>query len=609
MNLTDWAGAAYRTSVIAQGTSKGAPVPLEMAVKSWLQDGSIVVTQGYDNRTVNLRVNLRASSLTAVANAEAALFAELGKPNLLTWTPASGPATVFVVITSSMEESPQESGDLAENQAFPWRTYNVRLLCEAFTQSVAEVTIAALGSGTQTVIPTPTSVTVDSGSSTTGWTGNYYRWDTAAHTTLISSGSTTMSVLSGAVNSVSAANPAGPIDPYMRVEAMRTGSVDVSVTKQIVVNWQWDVAGTPYPWVSTNFQLLVNEATTPVFLTRVSGTPAPGRLTYTEATFIVPSSLSTINTMRFIVDLNGFPTTGQVESLYIDSVIRNNANTSISTPRELQRTISVAGSARTQGRVTISHETSALGDVLAYFWPDLSANYSPPLRQFRSAGGGVTADTTLVSGARENLVAATTVFTIPASRVPDGGYLLMARLGGAATTATLTWTATTILNSVDIGPTSTGTRVAPITTAYQNIAMARIVLPTNNVNPQATTAQVKITLTATVSSGSTANLDEAWIFGDFGQLTQVACGTASPSSGGSSNRVFIRPATSTFPQPSVRLGFASDETDASSPSSLSSWQPPEFKPSLTNVYTATSNALDAAVTLYHFPRWHTNAAS
>jgi hypothetical protein len=50
-NLTDWAGVAYNTSVIAEGTSRGAPVPIEVAVKSWLQDGSVVVTQGYDNRT------------------------------------------------------------------------------------------------------------------------------------------------------------------------------------------------------------------------------------------------------------------------------------------------------------------------------------------------------------------------------------------------------------------------------------------------------------------------------------------------------------------------------------------------------------------------------
>jgi hypothetical protein len=202
------------------------------------------------------------------------------------------------------------------------------------------------------------------------------------------------------------------------------------------------------------------------------------------------------------------------------------------------------------------------------------------------------------------------VFLVPASRVPKGSYLLMARLGGAATTATVTWTATTILNSVDIGPSETGSREVAITSAYQYVPIAKIHLPTNDVNPQSTTANIKISLTATVSSGSTANLDEAWIFNDsIGQLTWVACGTASPSSGGSSNRVFIRPATTTFPEPSIRLGFASDESDASTPTSLSAWQPPEFKPSLTNVFTVTSNALDAAVTLYHYPRWHSHAAS
>ena len=57
--LTDFAGATYGVSVIAEGTSRGAPVPINVAVKSWLQDGSVVVTQGFDNRDVTLRVRLR----------------------------------------------------------------------------------------------------------------------------------------------------------------------------------------------------------------------------------------------------------------------------------------------------------------------------------------------------------------------------------------------------------------------------------------------------------------------------------------------------------------------------------------------------------------------
>jgi hypothetical protein len=618
-NLTDWSGSRFATSVIAEGTSRGTPVPIEVAVKSWLQDGSIVVTQGYDNRTVTLRVKLRGTSLTAVANAEAALNAELGKPNTLTWTPASGPASVFVVVTSSMDPSPSTDEDIAEGLASPWRTYNLRLVCEAFVRSAAEVVATALGSGTQTVIPTPTSVTIDSGSSTTGWTAAYYQFafDDA---TIMSSGSATPStgtfIGATAIQVLTPTQDTTPAHIYARIEALRTGTaIDVSVTKQIVVTWAWDSGayGSAGQSAAQNIRLLVNEGTTPVYLDLVSGTTSPGKTTWTEAIFAVPSSMSSISTMRFLLDMFSFRSVGTFsaqEAFYIDSVVRNNANTSVSTPRQLQRTIAVAGSARTQGSVTVEHATSALGDVLAYFWPDVGVNYSPALRQFRTSGGGVTADTTLVSGARENLVGATTVFTVPASRVAAGLHLLMARLGGANTTATVTWTATTVINSVDTGPTSTGTRVVPITTAYQIIPLDRVMLPTREVNALSATAQVKITLTATVSSGTTALLDEMWFFNStIGQLIQVACGTAAPSSGGSSNRMFIKPATVTNPRPILRVGFASDESDSAFALATSAWEFPQFMPSITNVFTATTNALDAAVTLRHYPRWHSNAAS
>src|SRR4030095_16937821 len=141
---------AGTVKVMAEGTSRGAPVALEAAVKSWLQDGSIVVTQGYDNREVSLRVRLYGDNLTDLATAEAALFAELGKPNTLTWTPVNGPASVFGVVTSSLEFV---ENDDAEAVGDPWRTYSLRLVCEAFVRSASEVTAAALAaSGTTTTL-------------------------------------------------------------------------------------------------------------------------------------------------------------------------------------------------------------------------------------------------------------------------------------------------------------------------------------------------------------------------------------------------------------------------------------------------------------------------
>jgi hypothetical protein len=50
-------------------------VPLNVAIKTWLQDGAIVVTQGYDNREVSVRVRIFGTDLTVIAAKEALLFA------------------------------------------------------------------------------------------------------------------------------------------------------------------------------------------------------------------------------------------------------------------------------------------------------------------------------------------------------------------------------------------------------------------------------------------------------------------------------------------------------------------------------------------------------
>lgn len=615
-------GSAYETSVLAEGTSRGNPVPIEVAVKSWLQDGAIVITQGHDNREVRLRVRFngpdaatRAEAEASLAVAEAALFAELEKPNTLTWTPPYGsPASVFEVITSSLEHEDDDFGEVAQDG--PYRTYSVRLVCAAFVRAVDETVTAAIGSGTMTVAPTPLSVVVDSGSATSGWSGSYTRYDISG--AVEASGATAIAVVSGAVNSATPTRTAAPWVIHSQVTALRSGNVDVSVTKQLVVSWKWDLAGFYDPYISavTGVQLLVagtlvGGGATALTLDLVGGASRPSRGTLVDTIFRVPTTLVTITSMTLIVDINpvcSFTYYGQtIESVYVDQIVRNNADSSVTTPRQLQRTLAVAGSARTPAKVAIEHETSSLGDVLAYFWRDFGVAYSPPLRQFRTSGGGVTADTTLVSGAWDELVGTTTTFTIPANRVPSGNYLLMARIGGANTNCTVTWTATTVINGVDTGPSVTGSRAsAPITTAYQNLPIGRMTLPTRDVHPLSTTAQVRITLTAAVSSGATARFDEAWIFHADGQLIAASCGTGTAASGGPSRRMYITPASVSTPRPAIRVGHLADESDSAFALATSSWQFPEFVPSSSNVLTVTSNALDAAVTLRCFRRAHTN---
>jgi hypothetical protein len=150
------------TRVLADSTSRGNPVSLEVTVKTWLQDGAVMVTQGHDNREVNVRLRVFGTDLTALSTLEAALFLELEKPNTLTWTPANGPASVFVVVTSSLDFIDEQVAN--EEQVTPWRTYSVRLVCEAFVRSAAEVVTAALPATGST------TTSLDTMGATTGWT-------------------------------------------------------------------------------------------------------------------------------------------------------------------------------------------------------------------------------------------------------------------------------------------------------------------------------------------------------------------------------------------------------------------------------------------------------
>jgi hypothetical protein len=588
-NLTDWSGSAYQTQVIAEGTSKGSPVPLEVAVKSWLQDGSIVVTQGYDNRTVTLRVKLRGLTLTAVSQAEAALNAELGKPNTLTWTPASGPASVFVVVTSSMDLAPSTDEDIAEGlAAYPWRTYNIRLLCEAFTRSAAETTAAALAAnGT-------TTTNVDTGSATTNWTG------------AVNGVTTSPSVVSGAVGISSAAtlNAQGTAT----VDLTRTSAITTSATKYLVVDWKGQAGLNP----------AISATGDGVDLLKVGQAPSP-TAGYTRTWFYAAAASVTALRLRASFDGNGLslPQGSSVTlSFFVDNLDRSDIKPAIGTARQTARSLDIVGSARTQGSLAIEHASSALGDLLVLVWPEEAGTaYQPPLRPWRVSGGTVTTDSATVSGATEPITGSTATYDVPLSKLIDGLHLVSLRLKPSVINlaASVTWTTQVRVNGVDVGPSQTGTTAMVLSsglaqTAFEIFTIGRTQLPPTDVDTQSTTAVVRVTLAAT--SSGTVTLDEAWLLNtDVGQFVQVGCGTAAPSSGGTANRAWIEPAAVGRPRPTVRIGFASDRSDSFFPSTMKAWQAPQFKPPRMNIFVVTTNALDPTVTLRHFPRWHTNAAS
>jgi hypothetical protein len=231
------------------------------------------------------------------------------------------------------------------------------------------------------------------------------------------------------------------------------------------------------------------------------------------------------------------------------------------------------------------------------------------MRQFRTAGNAVTPDAAQVSGSTEPVNGGSGVtFNVPIGLFPRGSYLLLGRMatsGGG--TPTITWESKTSLGGTSVG-NFTGSIAITTTTAYQIFALARLQLPTVDLDPAGATAGVTMGLTMTASAGVV--YDEFWLFNTtIGALVKVDCGTGAGAVGGAARRLFIEPPTVSTPRPTVRIGHSSDRTDSFYPQTFASWQFPEFRPPQANVLTVTPNATDTTVTLSGYARWPTNPAS
>lgn len=290
----------------------------------------------------------------------------------------------------------------------------------------------------------------------------------------------------------------------------------------------------------------------------------------------------------------------------VDQVARTDTLPFAGTRRQLTRALPVAGSVRTQGRLSVQHESTALGETLVYVYANDGSSYTPPLRPYRTAGGTVTGDTSLYSGASDNLNTLVQ-FDIPANSLPAGNYRLMARLQRASTsTPTLTITANTRVGGINLPGGVTMNSAVTVNPTYAILDLGPMTLPTTAL-ASASAGTVRITIEDVADTN--VILDDAYLVNvDIGTVTIVDCGTGTPAAGGPSKRLWLDPATVTNNgKDSVLRGHTADRSDAFNPAdSIRGWTPPQFEPPTMKVFTAC-NALDAAVELRHFPRFLHNA--
>lgn len=538
----------------------------EDVLASLLSDGDLEVSSRRGNRTITLPV-LIEGTLSQIAAAEAALAAEAEKgQNVLTVEQGDGVAPSMQFKLTRKTKITWNRDDEYERSGF--RSYTLTMRALPFPQSTTETVIAPF-----TPPVSVTTVTVDDGTSTTGWTS--------------SPGSPSTS--GGAVRATSTLGVGG-VSPTV-LSLTRTGSIATSATQYIGIDCLMTLDGLP----GTPTVLLdgvVTASVTSVVLGsgyRRVWVQAPG------------SSVNTV-TVRMSVAFGGAPPAKSM-TLAVDQIQRSNSYSAVSTTKQLQRTLTIAGSAPGVGSVAIEHETSALGDVLLYTNPTA---YSPALRSLRTSGPSTpTTDATSVSGAYDTISGATPVVcTVPYSGLVDGEYLVMARVQ-TSTTLTMTVTAATVSGSTSVASEARSISLGTLA-AWTFVRVGMIHLPVMDAGPS--TSQ---TFTVTRSTG-TLSLDELYLFNlTTGRLSQLACGTASPSAGGASNRVWVEsPSVDNEGLGRLLRGYAADQSDAySAYPTAASPAVHEFIPPEVMAFTVTTNADSAAISFSHNAAWIHTAAS
>lgn len=161
------ANTGYYFEATTDGTEWRNAEAVVSSVTSELFEGAAIDVTGYEALTATVAVRVVGLDMAAVATGAAELVKVCRREAMkaLTYVPADGtaPATVFDVLEVTWD-SPYD--DVNERQSTPRRTYTLTLHCKPFPRSADLVTIPAVTIAT--VAPTITSI--DSGSSTTGWT-------------------------------------------------------------------------------------------------------------------------------------------------------------------------------------------------------------------------------------------------------------------------------------------------------------------------------------------------------------------------------------------------------------------------------------------------------
>lgn len=571
----------FTTEVSADGTTWGDPEPVIVEILSMLHDGTLETTTSHGNRHPVVFVRIKGNNGPALAAGEMALNRELGRPTELIWQPpdASAPPTVWEVVNSYMAFGFDHQAELRRT-----RTYRVTLSARPWGRSAVLVHTPALAAPPGS----PTTVTIDTMDSTTGWS--------AASTAGVSAFTST----GGALRTT--------------VRTSYTGDHSITLTRTIA---SVDLTATPYVAVDydpSGGWSLTGLATAAGALTKVNERAiASGR----RRAYFDLGSLTPAATTTFVLTFTGYFLTGRTST--VDTYQLDRTDTiSTGTGRQGSRSITPGGGVAAEGDVIVEKAGTALGQTLVYS-RSTESMHAVNLRQYRVSGSTETADTSKVSGIRSEIGSgAAEVFEIPVALFPKGNVHVWGSLGSSSGTgdARINYTVAVMQGSTIIsGSQQSGYTYVNLPAAAANVTpylrpLARFSLPGLVEGPN---AKVRVTFIKDASTGASINplYDELWMFEvDDARLTILDLPTGTPAAGSVPSRLKITAPDLLSPNGEIRLATAADFSDAWSPTpaqALVDQTGHRFPVEGAEIFVATVNAQNVDVSFDHYPRGHTHA--
>lgn len=564
--------------VCAEGTEFGEPEAVTRIVTSLMVDGAAVAYDRDGNRTIPIKVRVNGPTLAAVAHGEAMLRRESKRLNELTWQPPDTFAfpSVYETYPSPMSRLSDGDWDLDE-KVRRVRTFRLSLTCGPFARSLNPVVIDQLASGS-------TTTSVDTCDSATGWTGTRNGAPTTAE------GPTTLWE-AGAVSVMELSDTEGFAPEAWTMT--RTGAVDFSTTPYLEVEvTTLDAKGGAQLSVSAH----LNGSPEPLPILQVR------RLTdgsqYFRVTFDTRGVAATSITFKH-TSVAGYGFVWQ--GFLVRNIARSNVMPNVSSARQVSRIIEVDGTERTTASLRVKSATSAdLGHTLVATWPEMSAGFSPSMRQWRASGNTVVADSATISGSREAIGPSAVSFGVPASSIPAGAYQLIARLRSVGATGSLNvfWEAGTSIESVLLDGTISGSHDAsfPVLGRWEMVPLGTLVLPVIAANAGDLFMGIN-------HAGSTqVEYDEVWLF-PIGEDCAISGADVTAT------HYWCDAPDHTESNPSFRIGNTDDRSNARSPGMATIAKGVHsMRPGQMVVFVAATvdgPLVDGSL----YERWHSNAAS